>query len=75
MVTVQIYKRTYQVGQKELQGLLELASQQVPQGIYAVEVIGKNYYELRRDLLSKSQIKRITKEYRKRGMKVYANGI
>ena len=75
MVTVQIYKRTYQVGQAELQGLLELAKEQVPQGIYAVEVKGKNYFELRRDLLSKTQIKRITKEYRKRGMKVYANGI
>ena len=34
---VKVMNRIYRMGRKEYQGLLELAKEQVPMGIYAVE--------------------------------------
>lgn len=65
--------RTYQMGQKEYQGLLQVASEQVPMGIYAVEK--NNYAELRCDkCTSVTQLKELIRQFRARGFKVYANG-
>lgn len=65
-------KRTYQMSQEECEGLLEIASEQVPFGIYAVEKQG--YAELRNDKCkSITQLKKLIRQFKARGFKVYAN--
>lgn len=65
--------RLYQMSQKEYQGLLQTASEQVPFGIYAVEKQG--YAELRCDhCKSVTQMKNLTRQFKAQGFKVYANG-
>ena len=63
----------YQMSQEEYQGLLKLASEQVPFGIYAVEKQG--YAELRNDKCNSiTQLKHLTRQYKAQGFKVLANG-
>lgn len=60
------------MSQKEYQGLLKVASDQVPFGIYAVEKNG--YAELRCDQCdSITQLKKLTRQFRQNGFKVYKN--
>lgn len=62
------------MSRKECQGLLELAREQVPFGIYAVE--REDYMELRHDKrTSMSQLKKLTRQYKAQGFKVHANGM
>ena len=69
---VTVMERTYQMSQKEYEGLLKVASEQVPFGIYAVEKQG--YAELRCDKCeSITQLKKLTRQFKARGFKVYAN--
>ncbi len=61
------------MGKQEYQGLLQVASEQVPFGIYAIEKMG--YAELRCDRCgSATELKRQTRGFREQGFKVYANG-
>lgn len=54
-------------------GLLKIASEQVPFGIYAVEK--NDYAELRCDKCkSITQLKELTRNFKKQGFKVMANG-
>ena len=63
----------YQMGQKEYQGLLQTASEQVPFGIYAIEKQG--YAELRCDkCTSVTQLKNLTRQFKAKGFKVHSNG-
>ena len=63
----------YRMSQKEYLGLLQIASDQVPYGIYAVEK--KGYAELRHDKCkSITQLKKLTQQFRQQGYKVHANG-
>ncbi|ANU47751.1 hypothetical protein ADH76_18780 [Enterocloster clostridioformis] len=65
--------RLYQMNQKEYQGLLRVAGEQVPLGIYAIEKQG--YAELRCDKCnSVTQLKDLTRQFKGQGFKVYANG-
>lgn len=65
--------RTYQMGQKEYQGLLQVASEQVPMGVYALEK--DDYAELRCDkCTSVTQLKELIRQSRAGGFKVYSNG-
>lgn len=58
---------------KEYQGLLQVAGEQVPFGIYAVEK--KDYAELRCDKCnSRTQLKELTRQFKSQGFKVMANG-
>ena len=58
--------RLYQMNREEYQGLLKVASEQVPFGIYAIEKA--DYAELRDDRCeSVTQLKRQIREYRKQG--------
>lgn len=68
---VKVAKRVYQMSSKEAAGLLDLASEQVPKGIYGLRI--KDYLELRNDPMSTSQIKAAKRDYKRRGVKVYAN--
>lgn len=65
--------RTYHMSQKEYQGLLQVASEQIPFGIYAVEKQG--YVELRCDKCqSITQLKELTRQFKAQGFKVHSNG-
>jgi len=70
---VKVANRMYRMGRNEFEGLLKVASEQVPFGIYAVTKDG--YAELRCDRCkSITQLKNLTRQFKSRGFKVYANG-
>lgn len=70
---VKVMNRTYRMSQKEYQGLLQVASEQVPFGVYAVEKA--DYAELRCDKCkSVTQLKNLARQFKAQGFKVYANG-
>ena len=58
---------------KQANNLLNVASEQVPSGIYAIEHIGKGYIELMNMPMTPAEIKKARKEYGKAGVKIYAN--
>ena len=70
---VKVAKRTYNMPKAKYKGLLKIASEQVPFGIYAVE---KNDYAELCNLKCSSitQLKNLKCQYKKQGFKVYANG-
>lgn len=62
----------YEMGTKEYRGVLKVASQQIPCGIYAVEKGG--ICELRKDTFaSKEALKKAVAEYAEEGFKVHYN--
>ena len=65
--------RLYRMSEKEYQGLLKVASEQVPFGIYALEK--QDYAELRNDNCnSVTQLKNLTRQFKAQGFKVHSNG-
>lgn len=61
------------VSREEYRKLLQMASELVPFGIYAIENAG--YAELRNDKCqSVTQLKKLTRQFKAQGFKVYANG-
>lgn len=60
--------------QKQVKALLELASEKVPCGIYAIRK-GADYYEMKNAPITRTQLKKARNEYRRAGIKVYCNGI
>lgn len=59
---------------EEYQGLLKIASDQVPFGVYAIERQG--YAELRNDhCKSVTQLKTLKRQFRGQGFRVMENGI
>ena len=71
MVKVKIFNRLYEMPMSRLNGLLQIAKEQVNHGIYCVKY--HDYYELRKDELTKTQLKKAKREYKSKGMTVYAN--
>lgn len=70
---VKVMNHLYQMSQKEYQGLLQTASEQVPFGIYAIEK--QDYAELRCDKCqSITQLKSLTRQFKAQGFKVHSNG-
>lgn len=70
---VKVANRIYQMKQERYKGLLKIASEQVPFGIYAVEK--GNYAELcNLKCSSVTQLKNLTRQYKAQGFKVYSNG-
>lgn len=64
--------RVYRMSQEEYQGLLKVASEQIPFGIYALEKEG--YAELRHDRCeSITQLKGLTRQFRTQGFRVLSN--
>ena len=63
----------YRMNRKEYQGILKIASEQVPFGVYAVEK--GDYAELRNDKLQNvTKLKEYIRKLKAQGFKVYANG-
>lgn len=70
---VKVADNLYQMSRKEFRGLLEIASEQVPFGIYAVEK--KDYAELcNQKCRSTTELKRHRHNLKQQGFKVYSNG-
>lgn len=70
---VKVMNRLYKMSKNEYEGLLKLASDQVPFGIYALEK--KDYAELRADKCSSmTQLKNLTRQFKSQGFKVHSNG-
>lgn len=62
----------YEMGRKEYSGVLKVASEQIPFGMYAVEKDG--ICELRKDTFdSKEELKKAVAEYAAKGFKVHYN--
>ena len=69
---VKVMNRVYRMSQEEYQGLLKVASEQIPFGIYALEKEG--YAELRHDRCeSITQLKGLTRQFRAQGFRVLSN--
>ncbi|MCI6467458.1 MAG: hypothetical protein MSA90_18590 [Faecalicatena sp.] len=61
------------MSRSEYQGLLQIAKEQVPIGIYALEKA--DYAELRNDhCKSITQLKSLTRQYKAQGFKTLSNG-
>lgn len=70
---VKVGKNLYRMSRTEYQGLLQIAKDQVPRGVYAVEKA--DYAELRCDrCTSSTQMKRLIRAFKQEGYKVHANG-
>ncbi len=70
---MKVANRMYRMSRKEYQGLLEVAKEQVPMGVYALEK--NDYAELRNDACtSKTKLKDMIRIFKSQGFKVYANG-
>lgn len=62
----------YRMSRKEFLELLDVAKEQVPFGVYAVEKA--DYAELRRDVCeSKTKLKELTRQFKSQGFKVWSN--
>ena len=69
---IKIGEKSYKVSKKVAKKLLEQMSEYVPFGIYAVE--RGNQIDFRNDKCkSMTQLKELTRMYRKQGFKAYAN--
>lgn len=67
-----VNESVYEMGRKEYRGVLKVASEQIPCGIYAVEKDG--ICELRKDTFDgKEKLKKAVAEYVTKGFKVYYN--
>lgn len=70
---VKVANRIYRMNRKEYQEFLEVAKEQVPMGVYALEK--NDYAELRKDICtSKTKLKDMIRIFKSQGFKVYANG-
>lgn len=69
---VVIGNKAYEMNRKQADGVLKVASEQIPFGIYAIE--RKGILELKKDEYQrKTRLKRNIEILKKAGFKVYAN--
>lgn len=73
MITVQVANRKYRCTREQADALIAKAGAAVKQGIYAMEHTATGYIELGNWPLSKTQIKKARRDYKKKGIKVHAN--
>lgn len=71
-MTVIVGKKAYKVSKKMLNRLLEIASENVKFGIYAIRK--NNTVEMRNDKCkSTTKLKELTRQFKNNGYKVYSN--
>ena len=69
---VKVANRMYGMSREEYRGLLKIASDQVPFGIFAIEK--GDYAELRCDICkSMTQLKTLSRQFRGQGFRVLSN--
>ncbi len=69
-----VNQNVYEMGNKQAEEVLKIASKQIPIGIYAVEKDG--IIELRKDKCkSEKELNRLIVDFHKKGFKVYFNRV
>lgn len=71
---VQIMNKTYKMGKTQYDGLMKIAKEQVPFGVYAVRKDNTTIM-LNQKCNSKSHLRNVIKEFKSKGFKVYSNGL
>lgn len=71
---VHILKKVYEMPDKEAEGLLKIAKEQVPFGVYAVRK-DDQLFLLNMKAKSRTQLKKMIRAYKDEGFKVYSNGL
>lgn len=72
-MVVTIGKKVWNMSRERYESLLALGSEQVPFGVYAIEKNGQA--EMRVDhCKSVTQLKKLIRQFKEQGYKVYANG-
>ncbi len=71
---VQILNRAYKMTDKQAEEVLSVAKEQVPFGVYAVKK-GDQLIMCNDKVESRTQLKKIIREYKAQGFKVYSNGL
>lgn len=67
-----VNNNVYEMGRKQADDILKIASEQIPFGIYAVEKDG--IIELRKDKCrSEKELNRLVVDFQKKGFRVYFN--
>lgn len=70
---VKVANNLYEMSNSEYKGLLKVAAEQIPLGVYAIEK--KGYAELCRYKCSSiTELKKLKQNLRKQGFKVHYNG-
>lgn len=70
---VKVANKMYKMNRRDYHGILKIASDQVPFGIYAIEK--GDYAELRCDRCqSMTKLKELTRSFKEQGFKVLSNG-
>lgn len=71
---VQILNKAYKMTDKQADEVLAVAKEQVPFGVYAVKK-DDQIIMCNDKALSKTQLKKMIREYKAQGFKVYSNGL
>ena len=70
---IKVAQHFYEMEKPQAEKLLQLAKEQVPCGVYALQ--RKEYIELCNQPMTKSQAKKTRLAYKREGIKAYVNGV
>ncbi len=71
---VHILNKVYETTAKGAEELLKVANEQVPFGVYAVKK-GNQLFMLNMKAQSRTQLKKMIREFKNEGLLVYSNGL
>jgi hypothetical protein len=71
---VHILKKVYEMSEKDAEGVLKVAKEQVPFGVYAVKKSGQLFL-LNMKATSRTQLKKMIREFKNQGFLVHSNGL
>lgn len=71
---VHILNKVYKMTAKGAEELLEVAKEQVPFGVYAVKK-GNQLFMLNMKAQSRTQLKKMIRDFKNEGLLVYSNGL
>ena len=74
MTKVHILKKVYEMPEKDAKGVLAVAKEQVPFGVYGVKK-GDQLVLLNMKAKSRTQLKKMIREFKNQGFLVYSNGL
>ena len=73
-IKVHILKKVYEMPEKEAGGLIAIAKEQVPFGVYAVKK-GVHLFLLNMKAKSRTQLKQMIRDFKNQGFLVLSNGL
>lgn len=74
MMKVHILKKVYEMPEKEAEGVLKVAKEQVPFGVYGVKK-GNQLVLLNMKAKSRTQLKQMIRDFKNQGFLVHSNGL